>query len=203
MFDSGGIALASTSWIAWLAQVAPSATDINSAEQAALVFSGPKFFTALLSGVLLAFGFQLLLTNLSVAAGISYLGRSSDSDSDKDDDENLGGTIRKISTGVGIWTVVTVTIALFIACFLAVKLSLFDRWWFGAIVGLVIWATYFSLLVWVSSTAVGSLVGSVVHAATSGFQAIVGTATAAIGGGVASRQWWLRLKPLLVLSAVN
>lgn len=188
MFDSGGIALASTSWIAWLAQIAPSATDIETAEQAALVFSGPKFFTALLSGVLLAFGFQLLLTNLSVAAGISYLGRSSDSDSDKDDDESVGGTIRKISTGVGIWTVVTVTIALFIACFLAVKLSLFDRWWFGAIVGLVIWATYFSLLVWVSSTAVGSLVGSVVHAATSGFQAIVGTATAAIGGGVASRQ---------------
>ena len=188
MLQSGGIALGISSWTLWLAQMAPAASDIHTAEQAALVFSGPKFFTALLSGVLLAFGFQLLLTNLSVAAGISYLGRSSDSDSDKDDDESLGGTIRKISTGVGIWTVVTVTLALFFACFLAVKLSLFDRWWFGAIVGLVIWATYFSLLVWVSSTAVGSLVGSVVHAATSGFQAIWGTAAAAIGGGVASRQ---------------
>src|SRR5919202_574740 len=188
MFDSGGIALGISSWTLWLAQMAPAASDIHTAEQAALVFSGPKFFTALLSGVLLAFGFQLLLTNLSVAAGISYLGRSSDSDSDKDDDESLGGTIRKISTGVGIWTVVTVTLALFFACFLAVKLSLFDRWWFGAIVGLVIWATYFSLLVWVSSTAVGSLVGSVVHAATSGFQAIIGRATDATGGGVAGQQ---------------
>jgi hypothetical protein len=151
-----------------------------------LVFSGPQFFTALIAGVLLAFGFQLLFTNLSVAAGISYLGRPSNSNDDNGD--SLGGTIRKISTGVGVWTLVTVTLALFIACFLAVKLSLFDRWWFGAIVGLVIWATYFSLLVWVSSTTVGSLIGSVVNAATSSFQAILGTATAAIGGGVASRQ---------------
>jgi uncharacterized protein YpuA (DUF1002 family) len=189
MLESGAITLELSSWTSWLAQVAPAATDIDTAEKAALVFSGPKFFTALISGVLLAFGFQLLFTNLSVAAGISYLGRPSNSHKDHDDDdETLGGTIRKISTGVGIWTLVTVTLALFIACFLAVKLSLFDLWWFGAIVGLVIWATYFSLLVWVSSTTVGSLVGSVVNAATSGFQAILGTATAAIGGGVASRQ---------------
>ncbi len=185
MFQSGGMALGLSSWAFWLAQ-APVNQEVNTPEEAALVFSGPQFFTALIAGVLLAFGFQLLFTNLSVAAGISYLGHQSDSDDDKGG--SVGGTIRKISTGVGIWTLVTVTLALFIACFLAVKLSLFDRWWFGAIVGLVIWATYFSLLVWVSSTTVGSLVGSVVNAATSGFQAILGTAAAAIGGGAASRQ---------------
>lgn len=186
MLQSGGMALEVTHWISWLAQV-PVDQTVSTPEEAALVFSGPKFFTALISGVLLAFGFQLLLTNLSVAAGISYLGHHSDSDRD-DKGDSLGGTIRKIGTGVGVWTLVTVTIALFLACFLAVKLSLFEAWWFGAIIGLVIWATYFSLLVWVSSTTVGSLVGSVVNAATSGFQAILGTATAAIGGGVASRQ---------------
>src|SRR5919199_3768627 len=186
MFESGGMALALRGWTWWLAQAGTVDPSVNTREQAALVFSGPQFFTALIAGVLLAFGFQLLFTNLSVAAGISYLGRPSNSDDDNDG--SLGGTIRKISTGVGVWTLVTVTLALFIACFLAVKLSLFDRWWFGAIVGLVIWATYFSLLVWVSSTTVGSLIGSVVHAATSSFQAILGTATAAIGGGVASRQ---------------
>jgi len=58
----------------------------------------------------------------------------------------------------------------------------------GAIVGLVIWATYFSLLVWVSSTTVGSLIGSVVNTATSGFQSILGTAAAAIGAKAASNQ---------------
>ena len=187
MFQSGGIALGLSSWALWLAQV-PVDRNINTPEEAALVFSGPQFFTALISGVLLAFGLQLLLTNLSVAAGISYLGHQSDSDSDDDKGGSFGGTIRKISTGVGIWTLVTVTIALFLACLLAVKLSLLQSAGLGAIVGLVIWATYFSLLVWVSSTTVGSLIGSVVNTATSGFQAIVGTATAAIGGSVASRQ---------------
>ncbi|HEY9667774.1 MAG TPA: MFS transporter, partial [Coleofasciculaceae cyanobacterium] len=189
MFQSGGMALELSSWSLWLAQV-PVNPVVDTPEEAALVFSGPKFFTALISGVLLTFGFQLLLTNLSVALGISYLGRPSNSHDHHDhhDGDSLGGTIRKISTAVGIWTLVTVTIALFIGCFLAVKLSLFTTWWFGTIVALVIWATYFSLLVWFSSTTVGSLVGSVVNAATSGFQAIVGTATAAIGGGVASRQ---------------
>jgi gas vesicle protein len=187
MFQSGGMALELSSWALWLVQV-PAGAEINRAEEAALVFSGPQFFTALISGVLLAFGFQLLLTNLSVAAGISYLGRQSDSDDDDDKSGSVGGTIRKISTGVGIWTLITVTIALFIACLLAVKLSLLESAGLGAIVALTIWATYFSLLVWVSSTTVGSLIGSVVNAATSSFQAILGTATAAIGGGVASRQ---------------
>jgi len=76
-------------------------------------------------------------------------------------------------------------VALFIACLLAVQLSLIDNAGLGAIVALVIWATYFVLLVWVSSTTVGSLVGSVVNTATSGFQAIMGTATAALGANAA------------------
>lgn len=169
----------------WIAQLGEQGLD--SPEEASLVFSGPQFFVALISGVLLAFAFQLLLTNLSVAAGISYLGNQSDSDSDQASG-SVGGTIRKIGFAVGLWTLVTVTIALFLACLLAVKLSLFDNPGLGAIVALVIWAAYFCLLVWVSSTTVGSLIGSVVNTATSGFQAIVGTATAAFGLGAVNNQ---------------
>ncbi|UIE40150.1 MFS transporter [Leptodesmis sichuanensis] len=130
---------------------------------------------------------QLLLTNFSVAAGISYLGRSSDSSSD-DHSHSEGMSIRKIGLGVGLWTLITVTLALFFACYLAVKLSLLTDSGLGAIIGLVIWAAYFCLLVWVSSSTVGSLIGSVVNAATSGFQAVLGAATAAIGGQAAKRQ---------------
>ncbi len=176
---------------AWIAQttVAPAATtDVITPGTTAVVFSGPQFFIALVSGVLLAFAFQLALTNLSVAAGISYLGRSSDSQDDPDESEDSGHAVRKISLRVGIWTLITVTLALFCACYLAVQLSLLATARLGAIVGLVIWAAYFSILVWVSSTAVGSLVGSVVSAATSGVQALLGTATAAIGGKVAKQQ---------------
>jgi nucleoid DNA-binding protein len=171
----------------WLAQI-PVQDRVDSPENAALVFSGPQFFIALIAGVVLAFAIQLVLTNLSVAAGISYLGQQSDSDAGSDESGSLGGTIRKIGTAVGIWTLVTVSVALFIACLLAVNLSLVESAGLGAIVGLVIWATYFLLLVWVSSTTVGSLVGSVVNAATSSFQAIMGTATAALGANAVNQQ---------------
>jgi hypothetical protein len=202
----------------WLAQV-PATPGLPTPEAAALVFSGPKFFVALISGVILAFAFQLLLTNLSVAAGISFVGRSGHDDPDNRDQHHAGTvpvyrdpaqggeltppepqqsshssgfgiakTIRKISFAVGIWTLITVTIALFVACLLAVRLSLLANVGLGAIVGLVIWGAYFSLLVLVSSTTVGSLIGSLVNTATSGFQALLGTATSAIGARSVNQQ---------------
>ena len=187
MFQSIRMMLSLSSTSFWIAQ-ASGAPGVNTPEEAAFVISGPQFFVALVSGVVLAFAFQLLLTNLSVASGISYFGRQSDSDSDDHESGSLGGTIRKIGFAVGLWTLITVSIALLIACFLAVKLSLVPNAGLGAIIALVIWATYFCLLVWVSSTTVGSLIGSVVSTATSGFQAIVGTATAALGAKAVNDQ---------------
>ncbi len=168
----------------WMAQLAV-APGVSTPEEAALVFSGPQFLVALLAGVMMAFAFQLLLTNFSVALGISSLGGSQ---TDSDHSSDLGGTIRQISTAVGLWTLLTVSMALFIACFLAVKLSLFDSKVLGAITGVVIWSTYFSLLVWLGSNTVGSLIGSVVSTATSGFQGIMGTAAATLGANAAKNQ---------------
>lgn len=173
----------------WLAQIPVDGSGVNTPETAALVFSGPQFFVALISGLVLAFAFQLLLTNLSIAAGISYLGRSAESNDDDDHEaSSLGGTIRKVGFAVGLWTLITVSIALFIACLLAVRLSLITSSALGAIVGMVIWGAYFSLLVWFSSSTVGSLIGSVMNAATSGFQALLGTATAALGAKAVNDQ---------------
>jgi len=184
MFQSAGMLLAPASIQSLISQT-PVAQAVNNPEEAVLIFSGPQFLIALASGVLMAFAFQLLLTNFSVAAGIASLGSSSDTN---DESESLGSTIRGIGVAIGFWTLVTVSIALFVACFLAVKLSLISSTFLGAIVGVVIWATYFSLLVWVGSTAVGSLIGSVVSTATSGLQGIMGTATAAIGANAAKNQ---------------
>jgi uncharacterized protein YfkK (UPF0435 family) len=173
----------------WIAQL-PVRTPGLTPEQASVLISGPRFFVALISGVILAFAFQLVLTNLSVAAGISYLGRPSASDSvDVSTGGNLGGTIRKIGTALGIWTLVSVTIALLIASFLAVRLSLviLDAR-LGAILGLVIWGAYFLLLMWLSSTTLGSLIGSAFHSATAGFQAILGTAATALGTKAVNQQ---------------
>jgi nucleoid DNA-binding protein len=161
-----------------------SQPGIDTPEEAALIFSGPQFFIALLSGLVLAFGFQLLLTNLSLAAGISYIGHSSSSSG-----KSSGGpSSRRISVAVGVWTLITVSLALFFACWLAVKLSLYNSTLLGAITGLVIWGTYFTLLFWVSSTTVGSLIGSVVRTATASFNSLMETATAAFGARAAGNQ---------------
>lgn len=187
MFPSAEITL---KWCWTQFELAPMAVvtvaqELVTTEQASLIFSGPKFLVSLLAGVVMAFAFQLLLTNFSVAVGISSLGGNSYSD---DESESLGGTIRKVEAAVGFWALVTASIALFIACFLAVKISLIDSALLGAIIGVVIWSTYFSVLVWVGSSAVGSLIGSVVSTATSGFQGLMGTATAAIGANAAKNQ---------------
>ena len=172
MFQSGEIVLELSSWRVWLAQ-APVNSAINTPEQAALAFSGTKFFVALVDGVVMAFAFQFVLTNLGVALGISRAGGSSDSHSDSHkESDSLGGTIRKIGNGLGAATLISVTVALFFASLFAVKLSLIQSAGLGAIVGLVIWAAFFLLLVWFSSSTVGSLVGSLVNTASSGLQMI-------------------------------
>ncbi|NMG21335.1 MFS transporter [Brasilonema bromeliae] len=190
MFQSTHITLALYKSLFWVAQMPIDNQPTNANQTYAFSGFGWNSFFALISGVILAFALQLVLTNLSVAAGISYLGRSSDSNGGDGEVGSFGGTIRKIGTAVGLWTLITVTIALAIACFLAVRLSLFGNWSpvQGAILGLVIWGAYFLLLVWVSSTTVGSLVGSLVNTATSGFQAILGTATAALGAKAINNQ---------------
>lgn len=158
------------------------APGVTTSEDTALILSGPHFFIALLSGIILAFGFHLLLTNLSVAAGLTYVGRSSSSSS-----SSSSGS-KPIGLAFGIWTVITVSVALFCACFLAVKLSQNSSVLLGAITGLVVWGFYFCLLFWFSSTTVGSLIGSVVKTATSSFQSLMGAATGAMGAKMASNQ---------------
>ena len=167
--------------------------DLEAIQDASFVFNGPQFFAALIAGVVLAFAFQLLFTNLGIAAGISMAGGSSSNSNDHSSSHNdhsggLGSTVKKIGMAVGLGTLISVSLALFIASFLAVKLGLFVAPLSGAIVGLVIWATFFALMMFFSSQAIGSLLGSVVNTATSGMQSILGTATAAIGAGAASKQ---------------
>lgn len=145
-------------------------------------FSSSQFLIALVSGLVIAFGFQFLLTNLSVAL-VATPGVASTSD-----DDGIGDTIRGIETKVGVFALLSVTIAVSIATFLAIKLSMVTNTTLGAIVGVTIWSTYFSLLVWLGSGAVGSVVGSLISTATSGLKGMMGAATAAVGANVVKNQ---------------
>ncbi|MFN6537779.1 MAG: MFS transporter [Nostoc sp. EkiNYC01] len=154
-------------------------------EAGSVLFSGPKFWVALLAGVSIAFALQLLFTNFSVAVGIS----SWEIDSDDDEQsESVGKKIRKVQAKIGFWALITASIALFIASFLAVKLSLVQNAFLGAVIGVVIWSIYFSLMIWFGSSAVGSLIGSIASTVTSGFQALFGTATTGISANTAKQQ---------------
>jgi len=153
-----------------------------------LMFLSPQFFVALIAGVIMAFGFQFLLTNFSIAAKISNWDEALPDDDDDDESETLGSKVRKIEGLVGGWVLVTVNLALFLACFLAVKLTSIASVDGAAIIGVVIWAAYFLTLVWLGSSAVGSMIGSLIKTAFSGVQGVMGTAGAAIGSKMASDQ---------------
>ena len=153
-----------------------------------LMFLSPQFFVALIAGVIMAFGFQFLLTNFSIAAKISNWDEALPDDDDDDESESLGRKVRKIEGLVGGWILVTVNLALFLACFLAVKLTSIASVDGAAIIGVVIWAAYFLTLVWLGSSAVGSTIGYLIKTAFSGVQGVMGTAGAAIGSKMASDQ---------------
>ena len=152
-------------------------------EETAILFSGPKFVLALVAGVVMAFAFQLLFTNLAIAVVAAPGGTSS-----HDDQESLGDAIRGIETKVGLALLLSVSFTLFVASFLAVKLSFVGSELLGAITGIVIWSVFFTLLTWFGSTALGSLLGSVISTATSGVQGLLGTGAAVVGANVAKNQ---------------
>lgn len=172
-----------TGWL--LAQANPSYQVVAQLpiEETTILFSGPKFVLALIAGVVMAFAFQLLFTNLAIAV-VTAPGSASNND----DQESLGDAIRGIETKVGLALLISVSIALFAASFLAVKLSLVGSGLLGAISGVVIWSVFFTLLTWLGSTALGSLLGSVISTATTGVQGLLGTGTAVVGANVAKNQ---------------
>lgn len=141
-------------------------------ESAAYLFEDTNFFIAVIAGVILALGFQLLLTALSVAGGITAVGNirekgHSDSSKDRqrthqdhyDDDDNGMNIGQKVSTGLGAWTLITTSIALFFASLFAVKLGLIGANFIGATLGLVIWAAFFMVVTYLEVNMVTSLVG--------------------------------------------
>ena len=151
------------------------------------LFLSPKFFITIISGVILALAFQLILTALSVALGITAIGdlkekfvkasnHTTKNDSDRSDtfDQDYGSDTNmgvKITAGFGIWSVITTCISLFGATALAMNLSIIDIDSTGITMGLVIWALFFIILFYlevkIANTAIGGLIGT----ATAGLKA--------------------------------
>jgi hypothetical protein len=170
------------------AQVAAPPVDV---ESTAVVLPGAHFFVAILAGIILAFAFQLLLTNLSVAAGFTALGavtdrekrdkRTRDKERERDrdrargkvkdeDEETVHSAVRKVSSAAGIWTLVTAAIALFFASWLGVQLTPTGNPLIGAVLGLSIWGLFYMVTMILEVSAVTSLVGSIFNMAAGGLR---------------------------------
>jgi len=135
------------------------------------------FFLAIVVGVILAVSFELILTHLSVAAGISSVGpfdrygkKETKPTEPSEGESAVMRTVRKTSSMFGVWALVTATISLFFASWLAVELSHSTSAFVGLVLGLSIWALFYIIMTAIEVSAITSLVGSLTHTAVEGLR---------------------------------
>lgn len=164
---------------ALLLPAAAHAQDAWDVAAAGAPFSGSYFFVSIVAGLILAIGFQLVLTNLSMAAGVSAVGPFDEAsepgkvprkDVGAHLSERVGRAARKITTAFGLWTIVTASVALFFASWLAVELSLTLNMLVGAVLGLTIWALFYVVMVSFEAAALWSMAGSLARTVSGGLQ---------------------------------
>jgi hypothetical protein len=128
-----------------------------------------SFFMAIVAGIVLAFAFQFLMANLALALGITAIGdvrkknlnrREKESNSSSQDKDSTPTGV-KISTGAGIFMLVTLSVSLFFASLIAVKLSLISSNIIGFTLGMVIWAGTLLLGIYLDSKLISALTGSI------------------------------------------
>ncbi|WP_107037255.1 hypothetical protein [Brumimicrobium mesophilum] len=160
------------------------AQTIRIADGREFLFS--DFYVAIVAGVLLALIFQIVLTALSVAMGITMIGNvkkkfaesqaklesergSNEFIYDKDcDHDDITGV--KFSSAFGIWSLITTTLSLFGACALALNLSFFGTLASNLTIALVIWALFYMILFYLESKIVHTLIGGLITTATAGLK---------------------------------
>ncbi len=138
--------------------------------------SAGGFFFAVVAGILLAGGFQLLLTNLLVALGITMTGNLEEKKHSVKPHQPVLQTVQNISLGAGIAAVVTTCIALYAGSYFAVKLSIASNTTTAVTLGLVVWAAYFVIMLYLETRVISSFVGSLLHYVRAGIGGAFNTA---------------------------
>lgn len=151
------------------------------------IFEGTSFWVALFSGLLLALAFQVVLTGLSFAMGMSMTpnlkkalakakakpSKHDDrhfNDDHHDDDDEMISTRMKIVNGMGVWSMITTSIALFTATWIAVRFNYISLDSTGLLVGLVVWALFTVFVSYLEIKSVRSLTGGLTSIVSSGLQ---------------------------------
>lgn len=145
-----------------------------------------NFFVTILSGVILALVFQIILTAISVAAGVTTIGNIKSSYAESkanvgEDDQDNSGSMNagvKYTTLFGIWSLITTSVALFGATALALNISSMESSASNITTALVIWGLFFLILFYLETRIVGTLLGNLVSTITTGFRNSASTISA-------------------------
>ena len=149
------------------------------------IIATPNYFVTVLFGVMLAIGFQFLLTSLSLAIGVSAIpnlkesyveSRYGKNNNNKDNTEwhetqENTDTGVMISSAFGVWNVITAAISLFGATALALTLTPVVTTTIAITLGLTIWAVFYLLMFYLEGKMVGTAIGSLISTAVSGLRA--------------------------------
>ncbi|MFE4106130.1 hypothetical protein [Almyronema epifaneia] len=135
---------------------------------------------SLMAGLIMAFAFQLLLTNLGIALGLSVWGwvtpstPAAESAASESPSEEATAAAPPVTHWLGLGVTLSLTTVLFLAALLAAELSQMTQPRLGAIFGVLLWATYLLLLTWLSSTTLFNLANSVFGLAARGIRQLWG-----------------------------
>ncbi len=151
------------------------------------ILINPKFLTAIIAGVILALGFQLILMAISVVMGITAIddvkqqyaeaqanpsGNDYNDNNEFDQDHSSGMNLGlKITSAFGLWSVITTSIALFGATALVLNLNVLELASANITMALVIWALFYLLLFYLEARIINTVLGGLIQTATSGLRA--------------------------------
>ena len=150
----------------------------------------PQFIVAIIAGVILALAFQVILTAISIAAGITAIGDikekyvkaqlPAEDNSGSEDTYNQQYDIEtptgvKVTSAFGIWCVITTSLALFGATVLAINLSVISVPITSITMALVIWGLFFLILFYLEARLVNTVLGGLINTATQGLRSAAGS----------------------------
>ncbi len=149
-----------------------------------------NFFILIAAGVILALAFQFILTAVSVAAGVTAIGDvkksyvkskvnpdSSDTENGHEFDQDASSDMAmgvKFTTVFGIWSLITTCIALFGATALALNINVLETAATNTTTALVIWGLFFLILFYLETRIVGSILGNLFSAVSTGLTSSAG-----------------------------
>ncbi len=145
-------------------------------------FDTPSFVIAILVGLVIALGFQFLLTVLSIASGISAIGdikhnyvegkyhlsHDGEDNHHEDSSDNIDNKGVKIVSGIGLWNLITATISLFGATAIALNLSPIDVLSVKIALALSIWAAFYLIVFILEFKVASGLIGGLINTALAG-----------------------------------